>query len=52
VVFVEYPLHIGGREGLIAGAIVLVLLLIVLRVASTLLLLWETEASRVSNDPA
>lgn len=41
--FVEYPLHWGGREGLIAGAAVLALPLVVLWIASRLLPLWETD---------
>ncbi len=42
--FVEYPLHIGGREGLIAGVIVLILPLIVLKIASGILPIWKSEA--------
>jgi len=41
--FVEYPLHIGGREGLIAAAVVLLLPLIALGVAGRLLPLWQSE---------
>ncbi|MEO2031035.1 MAG: NrfD/PsrC family molybdoenzyme membrane anchor subunit [Planctomycetaceae bacterium] len=41
--FVEYPLHIGGREGLLAAAVVLVLPLFALRAAAGLLPLWQSE---------
>ncbi|HIF01606.1 MAG TPA: polysulfide reductase [Planctomycetes bacterium] len=41
--FVEYPLHIGGREGLIAAAVILVLPFVALIFASRLLPLWESD---------
>ncbi|MEZ6041085.1 MAG: NrfD/PsrC family molybdoenzyme membrane anchor subunit [Planctomycetaceae bacterium] len=42
--FVEYPVHVGGREGLVAAAIVLLLPLGILAVALKLLPVWgETE---------
>ena len=43
--FVEYPLHIGGREGMIAAAVVLMLPLIALWAADRLLPLWTTDKS-------
>lgn len=43
--FVEFPLPIGGREGLIAAAVVLTLPLIALWVAGRFLPLWSTDES-------
>ena len=43
--FVEFPLSIGGREGLIAAAVVLTLPLIALWVAGRLLPLWSADES-------
>ena len=43
--FVEFPLPIGGREGLIAAAVVLTLPLIALWVAGRLLPLWSADES-------
>jgi len=40
--FVEFPLHWGGREGLIAAAAILVLPLIAISFANKILPLWET----------
>ncbi len=42
--FVEFPLHIGGREGLIAAAVIMILPLLGLWVASKVLPLWETDS--------
>lgn len=44
--FVDYPLHMGGREGLIAAAVILVLPFVALIFASRLLPLWQTEEIR------
>ena len=41
--FVEFPLHWTGREGLIAGAVILALPLLALWVAGKLLPLWSTK---------
>ncbi|NOY40946.1 MAG: polysulfide reductase NrfD [Planctomycetes bacterium] len=43
--FVEFPLHWGGREGLVAAGIILVLPLVALWGASKLLPLWQTSES-------
>ncbi|MCP4173149.1 MAG: polysulfide reductase NrfD [Fuerstiella sp.] len=43
--FVEFPLHLGGREGLIAAAVILVLPFIALIFASRLLPLWESDGT-------
>ncbi len=43
--FVEFPLHWGGREGLIAAGIILLLPLVALWAASKLLPLWQTSES-------
>ena len=47
--FVEYPLHVGGREGLIAAAVILVLPLVALMFASRLLPLWESDEAHALN---
>ena len=41
--FVEYPLHWGGREGLIAAAVILALPLLALWVAGKVLPLWPSK---------
>lgn len=41
--FVDYPLHVGGREGLIAGAVVLILPLAALWIAGRLLPVWQAD---------
>jgi Ni/Fe-hydrogenase subunit HybB-like protein len=43
--FVQYPLHLGGREGLIAAAVVLVLPFAALIVVSRFLPLWESDGT-------
>jgi hypothetical protein len=46
--FVDYPLHMGGREGLIAAAVILVLPFFALIFASRLLPLWQAEELRTT----
>ena len=41
--FVEFPLTVGGREGLLAAAVVLMLPLAALWIAGRLLPLWPSE---------
>ncbi|MEZ6035406.1 MAG: NrfD/PsrC family molybdoenzyme membrane anchor subunit [Planctomycetaceae bacterium] len=43
--FVEFPLTVGGREGLLAAAVVLLLPLAALWIAGRLLPLWPSEPS-------
>ena len=47
--FVEYPLHIGGREGLIAAAVILALPFFALIFAGRLLPLWESDETHGSD---
>ena len=50
--FVEFPLDIYGREGLIAAGIVLALPLMALWVANRLLPLWSTDVPSCRPDQA
>lgn len=49
--FVEYPLHVGGREGLIAAAVVLILPCVALAVAGRLLPLLSDNHEDNSDGP-
>ena len=48
--FVDFPLHLYGREGVIAAAVVLTLPLIALWVAGRLLPLWSADAASCGPD--
>ncbi len=43
--FVEYPVHFGGREGLFAAAVIMLLPLLGLWIASKLLPLWDADGA-------
>lgn len=47
--FIDYPLHMGGREGLLAGVAVLILPLVVLSFALKLLPVWGTPKDALSS---
>ncbi|MDG1895625.1 MAG: polysulfide reductase NrfD [Fuerstiella sp.] len=46
--FVDYPLHMGGREGLIVAAVILVLPFIALIYVARLLPLWESVGAHTA----